>query len=100
MNHYEKTNSYTFCLFLESFQKRTNQCKCPFACESVEYIPTLSYAPYPSDLEARETAIKELERENKNQTEENIKERIVSLRFDILFQVFLEEILHKKPTSQ
>ena len=69
----------------------------------MEYIPTLSYAPYPSDMEARETAIKELERENKNQTEDNIKERILSLRFDISFHILAEEILpHRaqRPNSQ
>ena len=58
----------------------------------MEYIPTLSYAPYPSDLEARETAIKELDRENKNQTEDDIKEKIVSLRLEISLHIFLRPL--------
>ena len=66
----------------------------------MEYIPTLSYAPYPSDLEAREAAIKELARENKNQTEDNIKERILSLRFDISLHIVAEEILPQRPNFQ
>lgn len=44
-----------FCLISDEFKKR-GKCVCPEPCESIEYMPTLSYAYFPSDAYAEEVA--------------------------------------------
>ena len=58
-------------------------CDCPFACESVEYMPTISYSPYPSDIDARQLSIKELSEEGTTVTEEAINKKTIQLRFAV-----------------
>ena len=69
------------CLIVEEFNKVKANCDCPYACESEEYSSTLSYSPYPSDIDARTLSIKEFKAEGKNATEEEIQNRIVEIRF-------------------
>ena len=46
-------------------------------------MPTISYAEYPSDIDARQVSIKELNNEGKAVTEEAINNKTIELRFAI-----------------
>ncbi|XP_065057267.1 acid-sensing ion channel 3-like isoform X2 [Rhopilema esculentum] len=76
----------------ETFNNQKIKCSCPFACESTEYIPTLSYSPYPSDIEGRKLAIKHLTKMKKNTTEEAIQEFIKEERNKIIIDIFYHQL--------
>jgi len=64
-------------------------CDCPFACESVEYMPTISYSPYPSDIDARQLSIEELSQEGTAITEEAINNKTIELRFAVFIIILV-----------
>ena len=45
-------------------------------------MSTLSYSPYPSDIDARKLSIEELENEGKNVTDDAIFNKTIELRFE------------------
>ena len=71
------------CFIADDFNKHKVKCNCPFACESVDYMATISYAQYPSDIDARQVSIKELSNEGKAVTEEAINNKTIELRFAV-----------------
>ena len=74
-------NESTFSIS-EQFSKAKELCKCPFACESIEYLPTVSYSPYPNDIDARKEATDMLVKEGKNVTEEGIRNKTLEFRWE------------------
>jgi len=75
------------------FNVKKANCDCPLACESVEYMPTISYAQYPSDIDARQISINELSHEGKAVTEKAINNKTIQLRKNrIQLEIFYQQM--------